>query len=133
MSNTLPIENNVLLTYETKIIRPGRFFHWKVKVVREWPRHVQIPGIKLFSQPIDWYLLSNLRTNLNGFNNAQTPSVNDNDQTGYWSKPHWKIKRKRSDSVLWQKPLQRPKNPKNNVTTQKRHQKLRIHNECGPT
>ena len=37
MSNTLPIENYVPLTYETKIIRPGRFFHWKVKVVREWP------------------------------------------------------------------------------------------------
>ena len=37
MSNILPIENYVPLTYETKIIRPGRFFHWKVKVVREWP------------------------------------------------------------------------------------------------
>ena len=27
MSNTLPIENYVPLTYETKIIRPGRFFY----------------------------------------------------------------------------------------------------------
>ena len=24
-------------------------------------------------------------------------------------------------------------NPKRNVTTQKRHQKLRLHNDCGPT
>ena len=37
LSNTLPHENYVPLTYETKIIRPGRFFHWKVKVVRELP------------------------------------------------------------------------------------------------
>ena len=35
LSNTLPHENYVPLTYETKIIRPGRFFHRKVKVVRE--------------------------------------------------------------------------------------------------
>ena len=34
-----------------------------------------------------------------------------------------KRKRKRSDSVLWQKPLHRQKNPKSNVTTHKRHQK----------
>ena len=27
LSNTLPIENYVPLIYETKIIRPGRFFH----------------------------------------------------------------------------------------------------------
>ena len=39
LSNTLPHENYVPLTYETKIIRPGRFFHWKVKVVRELPRY----------------------------------------------------------------------------------------------
>ena len=32
----------------------------------------------------------------------------------------YKRKKKRSDSVLWQKPLQ--KNQKRNVTTQKRHQ-----------
>ena len=25
------------------------------------------------------------------------------------------------------------KNPKSNVTTHKRHQKLRLHNDCGPT
>ena len=37
LSYTLPHENYVPLTYETKIIRPGRFFHWKVKVVRELP------------------------------------------------------------------------------------------------
>ena len=37
LSNTLPHENYVPLTYETKIIRPRRFFHWKAKVVREWP------------------------------------------------------------------------------------------------
>ena len=37
-----------------------------------------------------------------------------------------KRKKKRSDSVLWQKPLHRQKNPKSNVTTQKRHQKTLI-------
>ena len=42
-------------------------------------------------------------------------------------------KRKRSDSVLWQKPLHPQNNPKSNVTTQKRHQKLWLHNYCGPT
>ena len=42
-------------------------------------------------------------------------------------------KRKRSDSVLWQKPLQPQKNPKSNVTTYKHHQKLRLHNYCGTT
>ena len=30
-------------------------------------------------------------------------------------------KRKRSDSVVWQKPLQTQTNPKRNMTTQKRH------------
>ena len=35
---------------------------------------------------------------------------------------HSKRIRKRSDSVLWQKPLHWQKNPKSNVTTQKRHQ-----------
>ena len=45
-----------------------------------------------------------------------------------------KEKRKRSDSALWQKPSHRQKNPKSNVTRQKeRHQKLRLHNDCGPT
>ena len=34
-----------------------------------------------------------------------------------------KSKRKRSDSVLWQKPLHGQTNIKSNVTTQKRHQK----------
>ena len=29
--------NYVPLTHETKLICPGRFFHWKIKVVREWP------------------------------------------------------------------------------------------------
>ena len=36
LSNSLPIENYLPLTYETKIKRPGRFFRWKVKVVRKW-------------------------------------------------------------------------------------------------
>ena len=44
-----------------------------------------------------------------------------------------KWKRKISDSVLWQKPLHWQKNPKSNVKTLKRHQKLRLHNNCGPT
>ena len=43
-----------------------------------------------------------------------------------------KRKRKKSDSVLWQKPFHRQKNPKSNVTTQKRHQKLRLHNHWVP-
>ena len=37
-------------------------------------------------------------------------------------KTSMKRKRKRSDSVLWQKPLHRQKNPKSNMTTQKCHQ-----------
>ena len=41
--------------------------------------------------------------------------------------------RKRSDSILWQKPLHWQKSPTSNVTTQKRHQKHRLHNDCGPT
>ena len=45
----------------------------------------------------------------------------------YWGK------RKISDSVLWQKPLRPQTNPKRNVTTQKRHQNIRLHNDCGPT
>ena len=44
-----------------------------------------------------------------------------------------KRKRKRSDSVVWQTPLHPQTNPKRYVTTQKRHQKLRLHNDCGPT
>ena len=39
-------------------------------------------------------------------------------------------KRKRSDSVLWQKPIHRLKNPKSNT---KMPQKLRLHNDWGPT
>ena len=42
-------------------------------------------------------------------------------------------KNKRYDSVLWQKPLHPQKNPKSKVTTQKRQQKLRLHNDCGMT
>ena len=43
-----------------------------------------------------------------------------------------KRKRRRSDSVLWQKPLyqQTIRKPKDNT---KRHQKLQLHNDCGPT
>ena len=44
-----------------------------------------------------------------------------------------KRKRKRSDSVLLQKPLQPQKPPKSNMTTHKRHKKLRLHNDCGPS
>ena len=44
-----------------------------------------------------------------------------------------KRKRKRSDSVLWQKPLHPQKNQIGNVTTHKRHQKRRLHNDCGLT
>ena len=44
---------------------------------------------------------------------------------------HGERKRKRSDSVLWQKPLHPQNNPKINVTTQKRHQKLWLHYYCG--
>ena len=71
-------------------------------------------------------------------NHFQTPYVS----CGWWEEgSYWfwvmgsKVKRKwkRSDSVLWQKPLYRQRNPNSNVTTQKRHQKLRLHNDCGPT
>ena len=37
MSNTLSIENYVPLTYETKIIRPGRFFVEKLKLSENDP------------------------------------------------------------------------------------------------
>ena len=40
-------------------------------------------------------------------------------------------KMKRSDSVQWQKPLHPHTNPKSNLTTQKRNQKLRLQNDCG--
>ena len=42
-----------------------------------------------------------------------------------------KRKRRRSDSVLWQKPLYQ-QNFKNQWTIQKCHRKLRLHNDCGP-
>ena len=40
---------------------------------------------------------------------------------------------KGSDSVIWQKSLNPQKNPKSNKTTQERHHKRRLHNDCGPT
>ena len=43
--------------------------------------------------------------------------------------PKWK--RKRSDSVVWQKPLHPQTNPKCNVKTQKGHQKLRLGQSVG--
>ena len=43
-----------------------------------------------------------------------------------------KRKRKRSDSVLLQKPLYQQKYQKGNMTTKKRHQKIRLHSDCGP-
>ena len=47
---------------------------------------------------------------------------------------HTQRKKTRSDSVLWQKPLyQQNIKKKQSVTTQTRHQKLRLHNDCGPT
>ena len=42
-------------------------------------------------------------------------------------------KRKRSDSILCQKPQHPQTNPKRNPTSQKRHQTPRLHNHCGPT
>ena len=42
-------------------------------------------------------------------------------------------KRKRSDLVLWKSPYSHRKIKESNVATQKRHQKLRLHNDCGPT
>ena len=50
--------------------------------------------------------------------------------------PTYERKRKRSDSVLWQKSLHPQKNKKSNVTTitkKKHHQKLRFHYDCRPT
>ena len=46
------------------------------------------------------------------------------------SSSNYKRKRKRSDSILWQNPLHTQKIQKSNVTTQKRHQKLQLHNDC---
>ena len=40
----------------------------------------------------------------------------------------YKRKRKRSDSVLWRKPLRPQRNPTSNATTHKRLHKLRLHN-----
>ena len=51
-------------------------------------------------------------------------------QKGWCNKPT-KRKRKKSDSVLWQKPLHGQKNQKSKVTTQKQHQKWWWHNDCG--
>ena len=42
-------------------------------------------------------------------------------------------KKGRDLTQYYDKSPHRQKNPKNNVTTQKRHQKLRLHNDCGPT
>ena len=42
-----------------------------------------------------------------------------------WPRMTYEEKTTRSDSVLWQKPLNPKKNPKTNVTTHKRQQKLR--------
>ena len=44
-----------------------------------------------------------------------------------------KEKRKRSDSVLWQKPLHQQKCQKGKVTTQTTPQKVRLNSGCGPT
>ena len=44
-----------------------------------------------------------------------------------------KRKRRRSDPVLWQNPLYQQKMRKPKDNTHKRHQKLRLHNDCGPT
>ena len=44
-----------------------------------------------------------------------------------------KRKRRRSDPVLWQNPLYQQKIRKPKDNTHKRHQKLRLHNDCGPT
>ena len=43
------------------------------------------------------------------------------------------LKKKRSDSVLRQKPFHQQKIPKSEATTQKHDQKLRLHNDCWPT
>ena len=52
------------------------------------------------------------------------------------SRDHWRVyaktKRTRSDPVLWQKSYTNRKF-NNHLTTQKRHQKLRIHKDSGPT
>ena len=50
------------------------------------------------------------------------------DNFGYMER-----KRKGSDPVLWQKPLHHRKLQKSKVTTWKRHQNFRLHNDCGPT
>ena len=42
-------------------------------------------------------------------------------------------KKKRSESVLQQKPLYKRKYQRGNVTTQTHHQKVQLHSDCGPT
>ena len=51
-----------------------------------------------------------------------------------WNIAEYDIKRKRrrSDPVLWQNPLYQQKIRKPKDNTHKRHQKLRLHNDCGP-
>ena len=44
-----------------------------------------------------------------------------------------KTKRRRSDPVLWQKPLHQQKCQKGKVTTQTTPQKVRLNSKCGPT
>ena len=46
---------------------------------------------------------------------------------------YMKTKRKRSDSVLWQKPLHQQKCQKGKVATQTTPQKVRLNSNCGPT
>ena len=44
-----------------------------------------------------------------------------------------KRKRKKLDSSVWQNPLHPQKYPKKQHENSKRHQKLRLHNDCGST
>ena len=65
MSNTLPIENYVPLTYETKIIRPGRFYIEKLKLSENdpqtaWPEI--IANFKTLDQRLIKMLTSDRRT-----------------------------------------------------------------------
>ena len=42
-------------------------------------------------------------------------------------------KRKRSDSVLWQKPLHQQRCQKGKIQHKQHHKQVRLHSGCGPT
>ena len=79
---------------------------------------------------IQW-LLYRVSVNVTGFYNILWQFVHKYDDNNP-SEKNDERKRRRSDPVLWQNPLYQQKIRKPKDNTHKRHQKLRLHNDCGP-